>query len=447
MNKKLRFEVFKRDRFICKYCGKKPGETILEVDHIIPRSKGGTDEIENLLTSCFDCNRGKGKRMLNELTAEMQKNAELLKEKKEQLEAFYKYQKDIGKIIDKPVSILSEYWSELTNDEYSLSAKGKISLKYFLKTFSIQEIKEAMDISTKIDDIESRFKYFCGIMHNKKLEKDDPELFDLVKYWKSKKRNDNDYKKEGLTILLKGKEEWGHYPNDLETCKEIIDVIFSKSRGSYYGTLVDYINGEKDITREVSEFSENKEAEKQKEEFDKLQEKNQKRNPDLFKALNYYALLLDDYFFPCVFKKEINILINKHGIEEVLKMFDFSFFQGDLYMEAVIGKLAYDEEEVANKYSEWLNSDFKKYVELREEAREITENQDIDFLNKTLLLLLKKYSLDESKGMLWYVASAIGDLTPENFSDTETLYKGYLEEEKSTKEFFEEQEAKKGKQT
>ena len=41
-------------------------DVVLEVDHIIPISQGGENEILNLVTSCFDCNRGKGGRKLNE---------------------------------------------------------------------------------------------------------------------------------------------------------------------------------------------------------------------------------------------------------------------------------------------------------------------------------------------------------------------------------------------
>ena len=66
---KTRFEVFKRDRFTCQYCGKHPPDVLLEADHITPRAAGGSDAIENLTTACTDCNRGKGARMLEEGTA------------------------------------------------------------------------------------------------------------------------------------------------------------------------------------------------------------------------------------------------------------------------------------------------------------------------------------------------------------------------------------------
>lgn len=50
----------KRDNFTCQYCGAHGAGVVLEVDHIIPISKGGTSDMDNLITACLDCNRGKG---------------------------------------------------------------------------------------------------------------------------------------------------------------------------------------------------------------------------------------------------------------------------------------------------------------------------------------------------------------------------------------------------
>lgn len=49
--------IFNRDNYTCSYCGKVGGK--LEGDHIIPISKGGTNELHNLTTSCRKCNRQK----------------------------------------------------------------------------------------------------------------------------------------------------------------------------------------------------------------------------------------------------------------------------------------------------------------------------------------------------------------------------------------------------
>jgi len=67
IGKRMRFAVFSRDGFTCQYCGGKPPDVILEVDHIIPRARGGQDSIYNYLTACFDCNRGKHTTKLSQL--------------------------------------------------------------------------------------------------------------------------------------------------------------------------------------------------------------------------------------------------------------------------------------------------------------------------------------------------------------------------------------------
>jgi rubredoxin len=56
----LRFEILKRDDYRCQMCGvtAKDGAT-LEIDHIHPVSKGGTNQPDNLQVLCRDCNAGK----------------------------------------------------------------------------------------------------------------------------------------------------------------------------------------------------------------------------------------------------------------------------------------------------------------------------------------------------------------------------------------------------
>lgn len=60
ISKSLRFAVLRRDDFSCTYCGCRPPEVILHVDHETPWSKGGFTEMSNLRTACADCNLGKG---------------------------------------------------------------------------------------------------------------------------------------------------------------------------------------------------------------------------------------------------------------------------------------------------------------------------------------------------------------------------------------------------
>jgi len=55
----LRYEILERDKFTCRYCGQYAPNVRLEVDHVVAFADGGTDDPENLVTSCYACNRGK----------------------------------------------------------------------------------------------------------------------------------------------------------------------------------------------------------------------------------------------------------------------------------------------------------------------------------------------------------------------------------------------------
>ena len=67
-SKKLgeRFDILNKYGFACVYCGRKPPEVVLQLEHIHPRSKGGTDNQENLAPACFECNIGKNNKIINE---------------------------------------------------------------------------------------------------------------------------------------------------------------------------------------------------------------------------------------------------------------------------------------------------------------------------------------------------------------------------------------------
>ena len=73
--KRISKQVFERDSYTCHYCGKAGG--ILEVDHIIAFSKGGADDLENLVTACRKCNRQKRNKSVEEFYTWRQQNEQL----------------------------------------------------------------------------------------------------------------------------------------------------------------------------------------------------------------------------------------------------------------------------------------------------------------------------------------------------------------------------------
>lgn len=63
--KPSRENIFKRDNFTCVYCPC-DDKRKLTIDHVIPKSRGGKDTWENLVTACFDCNQEKDDLSLEE---------------------------------------------------------------------------------------------------------------------------------------------------------------------------------------------------------------------------------------------------------------------------------------------------------------------------------------------------------------------------------------------
>ncbi len=61
-----RHNVFERDRNTCQYCGETLERTELNLDHVLPRERGGKTTWENIVCSCIPCNTRKGNRLPHE---------------------------------------------------------------------------------------------------------------------------------------------------------------------------------------------------------------------------------------------------------------------------------------------------------------------------------------------------------------------------------------------
>lgn len=67
-----KFFILKRDNFRCFYCGKTSFSdlVLLEVDHLVPKSKGGSNSAINLVAACFECNNSKRDEVIEESVLE-----------------------------------------------------------------------------------------------------------------------------------------------------------------------------------------------------------------------------------------------------------------------------------------------------------------------------------------------------------------------------------------
>ncbi len=87
ISKATRFAIFARDNFTCRYCGRQSDVVPLEVDHVIPVCQDGTNDRENLITACKDCNRGKSGKTIPQTVPTEADRLRLAQERNEQVAA------------------------------------------------------------------------------------------------------------------------------------------------------------------------------------------------------------------------------------------------------------------------------------------------------------------------------------------------------------------------
>jgi len=164
ISKKLRFEVFKRDGFTCQYCGQHPPSVTLEIDHIKPVSKKGSNDVNNLVTSCFDCNRGKSNVLLTEITPTLKDSYNARLERVDQLKEFEKLQKRIRTKITKDCNKVDKLYGELCPNWVMKEQFKRVSVRKFIEKLGLHEVMDSMEIAaSKINDPNEVLRYFCGI--------------------------------------------------------------------------------------------------------------------------------------------------------------------------------------------------------------------------------------------------------------------------------------------
>ena len=221
LSKKVRFEVFKRDSFKCQYCGRSAPDVVLEVDHIIPVSKGGDNDISNLITSCFDCNRGKrDKKLTDNQTIKLQKDElDKLNKRKEQLEMMSKWRIELLDLDNESVNSILEIVNKSINGNISFTEKGRLSLIKLIKKYGFEEILESSIIAfTNYPDTEIAFNKIQGIAYNRKRQIDNPN-YKRIYYIRGIIRNRFHYVDDRIAIeILK---EWDNKNLSFDLAEEI----------------------------------------------------------------------------------------------------------------------------------------------------------------------------------------------------------------------------------
>lgn len=152
----LRFEVFQRDRHTCQYCGRRAPEVELEVDHLIPVARGGTDAFENLITSCRECNSGKSAKLIERFTHGHTKESWREKIREKRIERLRKKRSEVEDVLD--------YWAECRS-MHTVTGYDAEAISRFVETYDPAWIKAAIRIATR-QRRNNYVKYVAGILKN-----------------------------------------------------------------------------------------------------------------------------------------------------------------------------------------------------------------------------------------------------------------------------------------
>lgn len=136
------------------------------MDHINPVSKGGTNNLLNLVTSCMDCNRGKSNKVLSDdsVAKKQKKMADELAKRKEQIDMFMEWRSGLLEIDEFSANGIADYFKKMTG--YGVGERGIEEIKKWLKSYSVQEIFSGMEESFRTElshsylDKKTAFKIF-----------------------------------------------------------------------------------------------------------------------------------------------------------------------------------------------------------------------------------------------------------------------------------------------
>lgn len=168
LSKRARFEVFKRDGFACQYCGQHPPNVMLEVDHITPVAEGGGSEADNLVTACFNCNRGKAYIPLSVVPKSLPEKAAEVEEMEAQLAGYREVmQARADRIEDDMWTIADELVPDASRD--GMRRDWLQSIKTFNTRLSLHDVKDAAFLARARLPYSDRrrFLYFCKVCWSK----------------------------------------------------------------------------------------------------------------------------------------------------------------------------------------------------------------------------------------------------------------------------------------
>lgn len=178
ISKRLRYEVFRRDDYRCRYCGGKAPDVALTVDHVQPVALGGTDEPANLVTACAECNAGKSSSapdapIVENVADDALRWAKAMERANEIQEKAAAKDREIHAPI---IEAVDEKWCQWTANERTMPRPDdwEARVKGFAQQgLSSEVMVEAVQITMTAKGVYNKnlWRYFCGVCWRKIRER------------------------------------------------------------------------------------------------------------------------------------------------------------------------------------------------------------------------------------------------------------------------------------
>lgn len=250
IGKKLRFEVFKRDKFTCQYCGAKAPDAVLHADHLHPVAKGGQNDILNLVTACESCNSGKGARLIDDSSVVERQRAqlEILEARREQLQMMLEWRDELERIKTDTVELISDRIGD--RGHFVPNENGKSDIRKWLKKYDFDEVLAAVDeafdiymqwIKDKPDDTawNNAFRKIPAICSIRRQSVEKPymqKVFYTQGILRRRLRDKNGHYAKALEEMIL---EWGAFEAVLESAAkrcanwdDFNDIVLTACRGA-----------------------------------------------------------------------------------------------------------------------------------------------------------------------------------------------------------------------
>jgi len=246
--KRIRFEIFKRDSFACQYCGKRAPDVTLEVDHVVPVSRGGTNEILNLITACVDCNSGKSNRQLDDSSMIIKQRDQLddLQERQAQLQMMIEWQRGLLFQDQDELEAALDLWREIAPG-FEAADNGQMLIRRLISQYNLAAVMDSMRAAAKYVEVENglstedswerAFDMIGRIARVEHQSKSDPYAKPFAYIGGILKRRVSYFKPQALDDDLRSAVSWGVSVDELTNLAKRVNT-WTKWRNGV-GDLID----------------------------------------------------------------------------------------------------------------------------------------------------------------------------------------------------------------